>query len=151
MQSALAPLIDPAVLTAIEDSQPFKLQPDPKRHALALMNSLVNRDKHRTIRVVAYVSEGLTVTHTDLNIVRLDVNRQPMTDQAVVATATVRRPVRSPGAPPQDVPMAFHTQHEYIENIDLPTVGLQRPVLALMGTFVDVVRDTLNSLKAAGC
>ncbi len=156
-RARLTPFVDSAVLQVIEDSQPFKATKGlADWHALALLNGLVNRDKHRAVRTVAYMNEEFTVTHSKLDIIKLDTTPCEMTDGAVVATATVRLPDPSSLTPQQQKEAGWRLApldvvSGYIENIDLPKVGAQQSVLFVMDTLVGDVESLLNDLKAAGC
>lgn len=154
-RNQLAPFIDPSVLNVIEQSQPFQsTQVPPDWHSLALLNGLVNRDKHRAVRTVSYVSDELDVVASDLDVVSQHVPSIEMTDGAVVASLTVRRARGRPGDRPGFpgwTAKTFHVENGYIEKIELPTVGDARPLLSVMDTFVRDVGALLNDLKAAGC
>jgi hypothetical protein len=148
-QAKLAPLMEPAVLQVIEDSQPFKVQ-KPDWHSFALLNGLVNRDKHRQVRVVTYHNEEFTVTGTTGNIESIDKKPRELADGALVASVTIRRPTRKPGDPPRDVSVPLNVQFGYTENLELPTVGEQKSVTVVMPILVHHVVETLDNLKAAG-
>ena len=59
------------VLDVIERSQPYH-SPDPDRHWLTVLNALVNRDKHRAVRTVAWVSEDFGIAYSEATVVDLD-------------------------------------------------------------------------------
>ena len=119
-KAKLAPFMDATVLDEIEKTQPFRAQ-KPEWHSFALLNRLVNEDKHRTVRVVTHVNEVFTVQPgTEADIVSIEKAPREMVDGAVMAEATVRRPIRMPGSPPGDVRVQFNVQFGYTENIDLP-------------------------------
>jgi len=137
------------VLHVIEDSQPFKVQ-KPDWHSFALLNGLVNRDKHRQVRVVSYNNEAFNVTGTTGDVESVDNKPREMTDGALVASVTLRRPLRKPGDSPNDVSVPLNVEFGYTENIELPTVGEQKSVTVVMPVLVDHVIETLDNLKAAG-
>lgn len=147
----LEPFMDGAVIDEIEKTQPFKnIKSD--WHSFALLNRLVNQDKHRTVRVVSYVNEVFNIAPgTEAEIVSIDDAPREMVDGIVVAQATVRRPLRRPGSPPGDVFVPFNVQFGYTENIDLPEVGSQKGALLVMEVLVDHVGKVLRNLKNAGC
>lgn len=150
----LGPLLDPNVLSVIEGSQPFKASGDPNWHALALLNGLVNQDKHRAVRTVSYVSEQLDVTNSDLEIVARDIPSAEMTDGTVVASLTVRRARGEPGDKPGfpgGSAKNFGVVNGYIEKIELPKVSASRPLLFVIDTLVANVESLLNDLRMAGC
>lgn len=149
--ATLASVLDPAVLAAVEATQPFK-SPKPDWHSLAILNRLVNLDKHRTVRVVSYVNEQFKVKPgTEATIVSIDDSPKELCDGGVVASAVVRRPLRRPGQPPTDVAIPFNIELGYAANIDVPKVGKQKGVVMVMGLLVDHVEQTLQNLQAAGC
>lgn len=147
--------VEPNVLTVIENSQPFNATAfPPDWHPLALLNGLVNHDKHRAVRTVVYVSEEFDVKSSDLDVVLKDVKPVEMIDGAIVASLTVRRATGKPGKKPGHPgwgPKNFHVVNGYSEKIELPTVGDSRALLFTMNAFVSDVERLLNDLKAAGC
>ncbi|QNJ91530.1 hypothetical protein HZU40_09645 [Mycolicibacterium fluoranthenivorans] len=150
-RNRLAPLLDPAVLAVVENWQPFNQQQVPADwHQLAVLNALVNRDKHRQVRLLSYVSEEFNVKSSDHEVVRVYAQPKEMTEGAVVASMHIRRPLRQGGRSAL-VPGRFHVENGYTENIDIPKVGAQRSVLTVMEALVAAVEDLLNELKAAGC
>ncbi|MGV0808562.1 hypothetical protein [Mycolicibacterium setense] len=148
-QAKLAPFVDPAVLQAIEDSQPFKVQL-PDWQFLALLNGLVNRDKHRQVRVVTYNNELFEITHTDADVVSIDNAPRELVDGAVVASVKLRRPDRQPGKPPSDVVAHLSVQFGYTENLELPVVGEWKSVTAVLPVLHRNVVLVLDNMKAAG-
>jgi hypothetical protein len=151
-QARLTPFVDPAVLAVIERWQPFNQlhQVAPDWEPLALLNSLVNRDKHREVRVVSYVNEEFNVIESNHEVVARTAPPKAMTDGAVVATMRIRRPVRLPDKRVRYSLGTFSVQNGYVENIDLPKVGAQRSVLSIMGALVSNVEELLQELQAAG-
>ncbi|MGV0796229.1 hypothetical protein ABQF26_04645 [Mycolicibacterium elephantis] len=152
-RNRLAQFLDTNVLNVIEDSQPFKAG-DPNWHSLALLNNLVNEDKHRAVRTVSYISEHLDVPSSDLQIVRRDVPSVEMTEGALVASLTVRRAEGDPGDKPGFPGWSakhFHVVNGFIEKIELPKVNDARPLLQVMETLVADVESLLHDLKTAGC
>jgi hypothetical protein len=96
----------------------------PAWHSLALLNSLVNQDKHRAVRTVSYVSDEFDVNSSDLDIVDRNIPSVEMTDDAVVASLTVRRARGNPGEKPGFpgwTSKRFDVVNGYIEKIELPT------------------------------
>ncbi|MGV0797172.1 hypothetical protein ABQF26_09415 [Mycolicibacterium elephantis] len=158
-QSKLAPFVDAAVLAVVDQSQPFhRPQQDggPDWHPLAVLNGLVNHDKHRAVRTVSYVNEDLDINRSELQV--LSVNSQPveMTDGAVVATVTFQLPPPLPvkvGVRPDQQLTAADVDivNGYIEKIELPNVSDTRPLLFVMDRTVAAVEKVLNDLQAAGC
>jgi hypothetical protein len=59
-RNRLTQLMDPNVLNVIEQSQPYH-DATPGEYPLAVLNSLVNQDKHRSVRVVSYIREKFEV------------------------------------------------------------------------------------------
>ena len=91
-KAKLAPFMDATVLDEIEKTQPFRAQ-KPEWHSFALLNRLVNEDKHRTVRVVTHVNEVFTVQPgTEADIVSIEKAPREMVDGAVMAEATVDVP-----------------------------------------------------------
>jgi len=60
----LDPFLHVDALDVIEQSQPCH-SADPHRHWLTVLNALVNRDKHRALRTVAYVNDDFTVAYSE--------------------------------------------------------------------------------------
>ncbi|MFL0288808.1 hypothetical protein ACJH6H_26555 [Mycobacterium sp. SMC-21] len=151
VQKKLVNYVDSAVLAAIETCQPYHFA-TPHDHPLAGLNDLVNRDKHREIQVVSYVTKALDVTKSDVEVVRTDITDAPMVDGATAAVLTVRRPLAKPGQKVHKwVPANFHMTTEYGERIMLPSLGVDNDVRGTMGVLVNGVQTTLDELKAAGC
>jgi hypothetical protein len=147
----LKPLVAPDVLTLIKQAQPFEAQNDPPEwHALAIMNGLVNRDKHRAVHEIPINIADLAVTETELEVIS-QKPAQVLPDGSVETTAIVRRPLRPPGAEPSDVSVNFAAVTDFIEDIELPRVNARRPFLTVMEKLVTSVGDHLDGLKAAGC
>lgn len=147
----LRPLIAPDVLSRIKTSQPFEAQKvPPEWHALAVMNGLVNRDKHRAINDVPINLAQLAITGGELEVVsQSDATVQ--SDGTVVTTAIVRRPNRPEGAEPRDVRMNFEAVAGFMEEVELPRANARRPFLQVMEQLVNAVGEHLDELKAAGC
>ncbi|MCV7442033.1 hypothetical protein H7K33_07335 [Mycobacterium paraense] len=158
-QANLSPLVDSAVLAVIDQSQPFHFtqqQGGPDWHPLAVLNSLVNQDKHRAVRTVSYVNEDFDIVDSELPVASVDAQPVEMLDGAVVATVTLElpppTPVRLDGTNnPGLRPVNFQVQNGYIEKIELPDVGDTRPLLFVVDSAVDAVEQVLNQLQAAGC
>jgi hypothetical protein len=157
-QASLGPLLDPAVLTVIDQCQPFHHPPQeggPDWHPLAVLNGLVNHDKHRTVRTVSYVNEDFTVVNSELHVSSVDAEPVEMDDGAVVATVTLELPPATPlrvgSKNPGLRPVNFQVENGYIEKIELPNVGDTRPLLFVMDGAVSAVEKVLNELQAAGC
>ena len=71
----LGPLVDPAVLAVIDQSQPFdhpQQEGGPDWHPLAVLNGLVNHDKHRSVQTVSYVNEDFTVTRIQPQVLSVE-------------------------------------------------------------------------------
>ncbi|WP_128145625.1 hypothetical protein [Nocardia africana] len=124
VSTKLAAWCDPRVLGAIEATQPFK-STAPDEHPLAVMNGLVNSDKHRSIRVVTYNRHEVTVTNCPLTVVSIDDKPKEMADGAVIATITLERPKSSPGGKPRQHLVPFDTEVGYVEEVFLPVPGRQ--------------------------
>jgi hypothetical protein len=132
-KAAIAPLLDPAVMAVIEQKQPFNA-PDPDRHPITVLNGLVNRDKHRAMRTVAYVNDDFEVAHSEAKVVDLGAPPVEMTEGAVIATAVLRQ------APPKPPPPGFTgsgwrrsplaISNEFVEKIEAPPTGDAVPMLA---------------------
>jgi hypothetical protein len=147
----LKPFLDPAVLNVIEQSQPYHHTP-PGQDPLAVLNSLVNQDKHRTVRVVTYVRDEFDVEHADFEVVTIDAPPKPMTDGAIAAVLYVRRPLRRRGQEEARWhPGQFKVVNGYGERIDLPSAGFNADVRNTMSILVDRVEKVLTDLKRAGC
>jgi hypothetical protein len=149
-QGRLALLVDPAVLAVIEKWQPFNQQEvPPDWHPLAVLNALVNRDKHREVRVVSYVSEQFDVVSNDHEVVSVTAPVSEMTEGAIVAYMHIRRPLRR--GKEKLVPGNFSVVNGYTENIEIPKVGAQRSVLPIVKGLVSDVEKLLDEMKVAGC
>jgi hypothetical protein len=150
----LKDFLDTDVLNAIERSQPYH-SPDPDRHWLTLLNALVNRDKHRAVRTVAWVSDDFNIAYSEATVVSVDAPPVEMIEGALVATAILRQ------APPKPPPPGYTgsgwrrtpiaTYNDLAEKIEAPPTGDYVPLLALMNWLINEVEQLLNDLKAAGC
>lgn len=153
----LAPLLDPDVLKVIGECQPFHHQQNggPDWHPLAVLNGLVNHDKHRTVRTVSYVNEDFTVVNSELPVASVEAEPVAMDDGAVVATVTLALPPATPvriGSKDHGLRQVnFQVENGYIEKIELPKVGDTRPLLFVMDRAVSAVEKALGELRAAGC
>jgi hypothetical protein len=157
-QTSLSTLVDPAVLAVIDQSQPFhhpQSDGGPKWHPLAVLNGLVNHDKHRSVRTVSYVNEDFTITNSELTVLSVDTQPVEMTNGAVVATVILElpppAPVRVGSKDPGLQSAALDIVNGYIEKIELPDAGDARPLLFVMDGAVTAVEKVLNDLNAAGC
>jgi hypothetical protein len=147
----LEPLLAPEVLTLIGQAQPFEAQIDPPEwHALAILNGLVNRDKHRAVHEIPINIANLAVTETELEIISQEP-AQLLPDGSIEAKAVLRRPARPPGAEPRNIPVNFAGVTEFMEHIELPRVDARKPFLTVMEKLVDAVAGHLDELRAAGC
>lgn len=159
VQANLGPLVDPGVLAVIDQSQPFHFplqQGGPDWHPLAVLDGLVNHDKHRTVRTVSYVNEDFTIVNSELPVATVNAQPVEMDDGAVVATVTLELPPATPvrvcDPRSHDLrPVNFQVENGYIEKIELPNVSNTRPLLFVMDAAVDGVEKVLNDLQAAGC
>ena len=145
------------MLAVIDQSQPFhhpQQDGGPDWHPLAVLNGLVNHDKHRSVRTVSYVNEDFTVIRSQLQVLSVDTQPIEMTDGAVVATVTLELPTPTPvrvGSKDLGVQAAdLDIVNGYIEKIELPNVNDTRPLLFVMDGAVSAVEKVLNDLKAAG-
>jgi hypothetical protein len=149
----LASKVDSAVLAAIDQSQPGH-QSDPARQSLAVMNGLVNRDKHRTVRVVKYMSEDFRVENSHLKVLNIDTQPKEMAHGITLATITLELPPKTPRPPGRlddnwrEAPV--EAVNEYVEKIEVPT-GETMPLLPLIDWFVEEVEKLLDQLQKAGC
>jgi hypothetical protein len=143
--------LDTAVLDVIEKYQPYQHTP-PGEHGLAVLNSLVNQDKHRAVRVVSYVHKNFDVDQADFEVVNIDAPPTPMTDGATADVLHVRRPQWKPGQKKHRLIRGeFHAFTEYGKRLDIPSAGFDADVRGTMNFLVDQVEKVLNDLKAAGC
>jgi hypothetical protein len=119
----LESFLDTDVLDVIERSQPY-YSTDPDRDWITVLNALVNRDKHRAVRTVAYVSDDFNIDYSEATVVSLDAPTVEMTEGAIVATAVLRQAPpkpRPPGYAGPDwrrSPIAVHD--DYTEKIEAP-------------------------------
>ncbi|MCV7193133.1 hypothetical protein [Mycolicibacterium brumae] len=157
-QTALSSLIDPAVLTVIDQCQPFRHSAQdggPDWHPLTILNRLVNLDKHRAVRLVLYTNESFSVTSSELPIESVDTAPVEMTNGAVAATIVLRLPPKTPRPAGRlddawtEAPLDI--VNAYVENIEVPVVNDTRPLLFAADELVRAVDLALNTLKAAGC
>jgi hypothetical protein len=157
-QAGLSPLVDPPVLSVIDQSQPFHHPPQnggPDWHPLGILNGLVNRDKHRAVRPVLYTNESFSVTKSELPIESVDTEPVEMIDGAVAATIVLRLPPKTPRPAGRlddawtDAPIDI--VNAYVENIEVPNVNDTRPLLFAADELIRAVEMALNVLKAAGC
>jgi hypothetical protein len=149
----LAPWVDTDVLKAIEKNQPFsntKIS-DPKFDTLAVLDSLVNRDKHREVRVVSYVSRDLTVEHSTIKVVKVEPFEVVMVDGATVAHITFERTLRFPWETSEWTGGMFKVLNGYNPCIKVPLTGDYVSVRWAMNQLVREVEETLKALKKAGC
>jgi hypothetical protein len=150
----LEPFLDTDVLDVIERSQPYH-SPDPDRHWLNVLNALVNRDKHRAVRTVAWVSDDFGIAYSEAKVVSVEAPPVEMIEGVVIATAVLRQ------APPKPRPPGYAgsdwrvsriaTYNDVVEKIEAPPTGDYVPLLGLMNWLVNEVEQLLNDLKAAGC
>jgi hypothetical protein len=149
----LDPFLDVGVLNVIEQSQPYH-SADPDRHWLTVLNALVNRDKHRAVRTVAYVNEDFTIAYSEADVVSVTVLPVEMVEGAVIATAVLRQ------KPPKPPPPGYQgsglrltqiaTYSDYVEKIEAPPTNDFLPLLGLMNWLVKEVERLLDEWKAAG-
>ncbi|MCV7303017.1 hypothetical protein H7J93_25665 [Mycobacterium barrassiae] len=146
---ALTPLMDPSSLRLVEASQPFQDEV-PSDNPLAWLNELVNRDKHRSVRLVTYLSDNLeVVTSSEVQVVKIDVTPTRVVDGAVAAVVTIRRPILGPGERNM-APRRFNAIHSTSEYIELPTPGDQRPLVLVLAeciASVDAVLSVFQQLE----
>jgi hypothetical protein len=151
-RARLSPFMDAQVIGVIENWQPFNQQQVAADwHPLAVLNSLVNRDKHREVRVVSYVNELFDITASDHEVVDFTASPKEMAEGAIVAHMRIRRPLRRAGDTAALIRSNFSVVNGYTEIIEIPKVGQQRSVLPVMKDLVSNVETLLNELKAAGC
>lgn len=149
IRKELGPLLEPAVMSFVESTQPFNHQDDPRKAPLVTFNTLVNEDKHRSIRVVSY-RHGPAHLDTDLEIVGTDAEPREWQDGGVV----VRAYVRLPGAMqslPGDASVRFGWVIGEGPAIWLPGLDVHWPVVDTMSQSIDMVDDILADLQERGC
>lgn len=151
------PFVHPAVLSVVDQSQPFNVS-DPRWHGINVLKALVNRDKHRSLRVVIYTTEEISVTRTAAAGYELIPRKdQAMEDGAWVGTARVQLPpppVPSPiGLGPRRrwEAIPFDVNIGYIESVEIPGTGVKRSLLGAMERLTVDVGNLLDELKVAGC
>jgi hypothetical protein len=149
----LAPWVDADVLDAIERTQPFSVPkvPDPSLESLAVLDSLVNRDKHREIRVVSHVSKGLNIEHSTFKVLKNEPLEVVMVEGATVAHITVERTLRMPWEASMWTGGMFHVVNGYNPCIRVPATADYIPVRWGMNNLVARVDEALKFLKKAGC
>lgn len=149
IRNGLEPLLDPAVMNSIEAIQPFNHQLDPRKAPLVTFNTLVNEDKHRTIRVVSY-RHGPAYLDTDLEVVGLDIEPREWTDGGIVARAYLRLPAEM-WSYPGDFPVQLRFVIGEGPTMYLPGLDLHWPIVDTMWSCVDIVEKVLADLKDEGC
>ena len=148
----LAPWVDPAVLKAIENSQPFNVPKidNPEMESLAILDALVSRDKHRTIRVVSHVSHEFTVVHSTFKVEKVELLKVVMVDGATVAYLTVERKIRFSWETSDLTGGIFSVVNGYNPCIEVPGTGDYVSVRAGMNNLVARVDEALKFLRKAG-
>lgn len=149
----LKPWVDDDVLKAIEKTQPFSITKvsNPGLESLAVLDSLVNRDKHREVRVVSYVSREFTVEHSTVKVEKVELLKVVMVDRATVAYITVERTLRFPWETSEWTGGMFKVLNGYNPSIKVPATGDYVSVRWAMNRLVERVDETLKILKKAGC
>jgi len=149
----LAPWVDADVLDAIELTQPFSIRKvnDPENESLAVLDSLVNRDKHREVRVVSYVSREFTVEHSTMKVEKVEPLNVVMVDGATVAHIDFERTLRMPWELSNWTGASFKVLNGYNPSIKVPSTGDYVSVRWGMNRLVARVDETLKILKKAGC
>lgn len=149
----LKPWVDDDVLKAIEKTQPFSITKvsKPGLESLAVLDSLVNRDKHREVRVVSYVSREFTVEHSTVKVEKVEPLKVVMVDGATVAYITVERTLRFPWETSEWTGGMFKVLNGYNPSIKVPATGDYVSVRWAMNRLVERVDETLKILKNAGC
>ncbi len=143
----IAPHLARAVMNVVSESQPFRTT-EPGTNPLALLNSLVSRDKHRAIQIVTSVSTGMKVVSAEgIEILRTLVEPGPLLTGMVGAQVIVRKP-HSPRGIESLKNRHFETRHATDECIELPGTGELRPVLGVMDSFFSVVERILQTLES---
>lgn len=124
----------------------------PGADPLGVLNSLVNQDKHRAVRVVSHVHKNFDVDQADFEVVHIDTQPTPMTDGATAAELHIRRPQWKPGQKKHQLVRGdFKATTGYGERLELPSAGFDADLLGTMSVLLDRVEKVLNELKAAGC
>ncbi len=137
---------DRPIYRAVNDVQPYRLQPTPQLHPLAMLRDLVNVDKHRAVLVTNYSSVDFKIT---TNPVVEVLDAQPHIDTEMEVGATVcsgRLRVPEPTPPKLDV----HTEIGYTEVIEIPRTTEVRNLTDAMADIRDCVKQVLDDLEATG-
>lgn len=147
-------LVDTGVWTLIRDEQPFHAA-HPEREDLYLLNKLVNRDKHRSIHVVAYKGTavlGRLGQHSTTKLSTLPVAQKSLVDGAVLARAKLLRPMRS-GQQGVVERIDLEGISAYTEQIEVPELFGQLTVdtLTLLESLTHQTEILLDKLRAGGC
>lgn len=153
-ERSLVDLCSWAVLAAVKECQPFGVMPgrDPQQHPLAVLNRLVNVDKHREVSVVAYVPHELTLDDSEptVDIVSYAPSTRDLVDGALAGTVVVRKPkpsVRWQALSIKPVPSIGYVETTRIPGIvDEPGIG----VGTVLDFLVEGVQVTLDEIAAAG-
>ncbi|MGV9639299.1 hypothetical protein ACWDO0_34495 [Nocardia rhamnosiphila] len=153
-RTRLAPFLLPDVLDAIEQNQPFNTV-DPNWSGINVLNSMVNLDKHQSLRFVSYSTEEITVTKASVTVIKVEPHPDtPMEDGAVVGTATIELPPPANKYRPRPggkESLPFDVDLGFIEKIEIPTLNIRRSLLEVMDALVKDVETVLDELRAAGC
>lgn len=139
------------VLDVISQAQPFN-DVEPQHHALNVLNKLVNHDKHRGLRIVAYKGAA-TFDKAGSPIESLPASAQPLTNGAVLARTRIPRPLGSSGGGRPGLSVAtFEGEAGYIEVLDIPITDVENlQALSVLDLLVRGTQNVLDALQAAGC
>ncbi|MFE3001424.1 hypothetical protein ACFXG4_41375 [Nocardia sp. NPDC059246] len=144
----LAPLVDPRMFAVIEKRQPIKI--GGSTNPLAVLNELVNGDKHRELRVITYNHRTFRVVDTKAKVVAVTPLVCEMTDDAVLARVTARRPAqRGPISRLHKV----HAQVEFgfAEEMHIPSQQMGFTLLDTLENLTAAVDVILRELERVGC
>ncbi|MGW4125787.1 hypothetical protein [Nocardia sp. NPDC004711] len=144
----LAPLLDPKVFAVIEKRQPCHA--DGQDNPLALLNELVNGDKHRTLRVITYNHRTFRIVETEAEVVAVTSMAGEMTDGAVLARVTCKRPA-DPGPVARMHSMHARVEFGYAEEMHVPSLQMGLSLLDTLGNLTDGVDIILRELEHVGC
>ena len=145
----LALFVNTKVLDVIEKSQPFNNKRMPAQSdPLAVLNSLVNHDKHREVRVVSWLNEEFTIRHSTWKVEEISAPQTEIVDGATIARVIVRRGISLPWQQANLRGGQFDVLTGYGPSIKAPDGSYLSARLA-MNVMVKHVERTLHKLKRA--
>ncbi|MFD3594290.1 hypothetical protein ACFWU5_16305 [Nocardia sp. NPDC058640] len=139
---------DRPIYRAVNEVQPYRVQPKPELHPLAILRDLVNADKHRSVVVTNYSSVDMKIT-TEPVVEVLNVGAHPGVEMAVGAVVASGR-FRIPNLGPLPPKLQVRTEIGYTEVIEIPRTTQVRNLTDALADLQDKVRDVLDDLEAAG-